>query len=313
MFQSFLLFFYHEAMGRTCCHHVIKTMLAQDIGIPVKHAKTVYPTTDAIVHGIRLNTVEMSMSLPDDKCTTIKNTIISLYKRKKCTVREIQSLVGHLNFACLLVVPGCPFLRRLIDLTRGATNKNHFIRISQEASKSWHGSMATLHFLFQWEVSLTSWKVVFFWLNQIVHRLSYYLWLCRCVWKKWFNGSWPNSWKNYHISVLELFPIVAALEVWGSLLSNHCVLLLSDNMAVVDVINKQTARDKDLMVQVRRLTICAMQFNILLKAKHIPGKYNVVADKLSCFQVTEAKKWAPWLSENPTVLPESSQPENLIN
>ena len=112
--------------GSTCDQYLTKFMtLAQDIGIPVKHAKTAYPTTHAIVHAISrpINTIEMSMSLLDDKCATIKNMIISLYKRKKSKVREIQSLVGHLNFACLVVIPDCPFLRRLIDFTRGATNK----------------------------------------------------------------------------------------------------------------------------------------------------------------------------------------------
>ena len=298
--------------GNTCDQYLSKFMiLAQDIGIPVKHAKTVYPTTDAIVHGIRVNTIEMSMSLPDDKCETIKNTIISLYKRKKCTVREIQSLVGHLNFACLVVLPGRPFLRRLIDLTRGATNKNHFIRINQEARAD---MAAWLHFIssFNGKCLLLPER----WSSSDSIKLytdsATTCGIAAVFGKKWFNGAWPDSWEKYHISILELFPIVAALEVWGSLLSNHCVLFLSDNMAVVDVINKQTARDRDLMVLVRRLTICAMQFNILLKAKHIPGKYNVVADKLSRFQVSEAKKWAPWLSENPTVLPKSSLPESLI-
>ena len=96
-----------------CQQYLTKFLeLASDVGIPIKHSKTVHPTTDTIVHGIRINTVEMSMSLPDDKCASIKEKILSLYKRKKCTVQEIQSLVGSLNFACLVVVPGRPFLRR---------------------------------------------------------------------------------------------------------------------------------------------------------------------------------------------------------
>ena len=55
-----------------------------------------------------------------------------------------------------------------------------------------------------------------------------------------------------------------------------------------------------------------MRFNILFKAKHIPGKHNVVADKLSRLQVAAAKKWAPFLMNNPTILPESILPQNLI-
>ena len=29
------------------------------------------------------------------------------------------------------------------------------------------------------------------------------------------SGSWPVEWKDYHITLLELFPLVAALETWG--------------------------------------------------------------------------------------------------
>lgn len=37
----------------------------------------------------------------------------------KLTVKELQSLIGLLNFACNIVSPGRSFLRRLIDLTMG--------------------------------------------------------------------------------------------------------------------------------------------------------------------------------------------------
>jgi hypothetical protein len=37
----------------------------------------------------------------------------------KMTFREIQSLIGLLNFACCVVVSGRAFLRRLISLTVG--------------------------------------------------------------------------------------------------------------------------------------------------------------------------------------------------
>lgn len=32
---------------------------------------------------------------------------------------------------------------------------------------------------------------------------------------EWFFGTWPSSWLNLNITVLELYPIVAAVELWG--------------------------------------------------------------------------------------------------
>ena len=199
----------------------------------------------------------MSMSLPEDKCISIKEKILSLHKRKKCTVQEIQSLVGSLNFACLVVVPGRPFLRRLIDLTRGSKNKNHYVRINKEARAD---MSAWLQF-----ISSFNGKCLFLperWISSDSNKLytdsAGSFGYAAVFGKNWFNGRWPEKWKKYHIAFLELFPIVAALELWGNLLANHCVLFLSDNIAVVEVINKQTAKDQDLMILVRRLMICAM-------------------------------------------------------
>lgn len=42
---------------------------------------------------------------------------------KKVTLRQLQSLLGKLNFACRAVVPGRAFCRWLIDATVGVKKK----------------------------------------------------------------------------------------------------------------------------------------------------------------------------------------------
>ena len=74
-------------------------------------------------------------------------------------------------------------------------------------------------------------------------------------------------------------------------------------MAVVEIINKKSSKDKTFMRLVRRLVLAGLKFNVLFKAKHIPGKSNVVADHLSRFKFQEAKAIAPWLNPQPTPLP----------
>ena len=50
-------------------------------------------------------------------------------KRKKVTLKEIQSLIGSLNVACRAVTPGRAFFRRHID------EANHRIRLTLKARK----------------------------------------------------------------------------------------------------------------------------------------------------------------------------------
>lgn len=77
---------------------------------------------------------------------------------------------------------------------------------------------------------------------------------------------------------------------------------MSDNLSIVQVVNKQPSRDPLIMVLVRRLVLAAMKHNMQFQAEWLPGISNVVADRLSRFQITEARKAAPWLADNPVVL-----------
>ena len=83
--------------------------LADSLSIPVKQSKTVMSSTCVIVHDIEVDTLQM------------------------VTLKELQSLIGTLNFACKVVVPGHLFLRHLIDLTMGIAKPHFHIRLGQEA------------------------------------------------------------------------------------------------------------------------------------------------------------------------------------
>ena len=104
---------------------------------------------------------------------------------------------------------------------------------------------------------------------------------------KWFAHGWPESWKQFHITVKEFFPIVCALELWANRMCNQCIMFHSDNSAVVHIINKQTSKDKTLMLLVRRLVIQSLKYNILFKAEHVPGVTNQLSDWLSRQQIPQ--------------------------
>ena len=74
---------------------------------------------------------------------------------------------------------------------------------------------------------------------------------------KWFADEWTQTLLPLQIAVKELFPIVLALEIWGSEMANRKILFMSDNMAVVEVINKQSSKEKCLMHLLRRFRIGA--------------------------------------------------------
>ena len=85
----------------------------------------------------------------------------------------------------------------------------------------------------------------------------------------WLHGIWLEMLKTFNIAFLELFPIVLAVHVWGSLMANKRIIFFSDNAAVVDIVNKQTSRHKDIMVLLRDLVLSCLRHNILFQCKHV--------------------------------------------
>ena len=73
--------------------------------------------------------------------------------------------------------------------------------------------------------------------------------------------------------------------MWGHAWANKSVCFFTDNEALVPIINKQTSRDPHTMALIRPLVLACLRFNINFAACHIPGRFNIFADKLSRSQV----------------------------
>lgn len=80
--------------------------------------------------GLELDTLNFEIRLPQDKLTQLKLEIQKFKAKRSATLKELQSLIGMLNFACSVVPPGRTFLRRLIDLTIGLKKPYHHRRLN---------------------------------------------------------------------------------------------------------------------------------------------------------------------------------------
>ena len=230
--------------------------------------------------------------------------------RKKVTLKEIQSLTGLLNFACSVVLPGRAFLRRLIDLTLGLRSPHHYVRLNGEVKAD----------LQIWQSFLTSFNGRTFFLEDTWYssdKLKLYtdaagaLGFGAVFGSRWCYGKWPDNWLYNNIAILEFYPIVLSLYLWGHEMQNRYILFFTDNETLVHVINKQSCRDKALMFFMRKLVLVCLQNNILFKAKHVKGVHNTLADSLSRLQVENFKRLAPAHMERcPTDIPLHLQPQN---
>ena len=126
--------------------------------VPTVAAKTPGPSQVLEFMGIVLDSNRMQARLPEDKLARIKQLLDSFSSRRSARLVDLQSLIGTLQFACKVVVPGRTFLQRIINLTRGVSNRFHHIRLNKEFSRD----------ITMWKAFLTKWNGRSFFLDSAV-------------------------------------------------------------------------------------------------------------------------------------------------
>ncbi|PFX27885.1 uncharacterized protein LOC111327038 [Stylophora pistillata] len=280
------------------------------LGVPIALEKTCGPATTLSFVGIELDTVLMEAKLPRDKLDKCVTTILEFQHRKKVALRELQSLIGLLNFACSVVQPGRAFLRRLIDFTIGIKSPSHKIRPNQEVKID-----LNLWLNFLEDFNGKSFFLDDNWLSYSKLNLntdaSGAHGFGAVFGSHWCYGKWPSDWAYRNTAILEFYPIVVSLYLWGHAMCNKHMLFFTNNNALVYVINRQSCKERDLMFFVRKLVLACLRHNIVFKAKHTTGVSNILADTLSRLQVQAFKQIAPQMDSSPTPVPLCLQPQNF--
>ena len=303
-------FFIACAPPRPQCSTALCQLLTlfTELDIPIAPGKTFPPSTHLEFMGILLDSMKMEARLPDNKLIRLRELVSSWQHKTCCRLRELQSLIGSLHFACKVVAPGRPFLRRMISLTRSLSNPSSFIRLGREFHKD----------LDMWALFLSSWHGVHLFLppyspstdfiplfTDAAGSIGYGAYLHPL----WFNGKWlpqhqlaPNQ--DISIAWQELFPIYLACALWGSLWCNKHVRFSCDNLTVVSILNTKSSKTPRIMDLLRPIILLSLQHNFTLTAVHVAGLQNGTADSLSRFQMERFRELAPGASPTCYPIPE---------
>ena len=279
--------------SNTCQHNLAHMLsLCNRIGAPIKTEKVEGPTTCITFLGIVLDTITMEASISSERKSSLLSAIRAFSTSKKCTKRELLSIIGKLSFACKVVPAGRIFLRRLIDLSCSVSKLHHHIRITNEARldllwwsdflPSWSGTSMILES--QWTLSSAmqlftdtsgsrGWGA--FWSNH------------------WLQSEWSLEQAAQDIVWKELYAIVSAVNTWGHLWSRRKILFHCDNSTVVSIWQKGSTHCKEIMTLVRLLYFCAARYNIHIMITHIAGINNNITDAISRFQMERFRTLAP--------------------
>ena len=175
------------------------------------------------------------MLLPAEKSSSLRKKIIATMHAKKVKLKQLQSLIGLLNFACKVISPGRAFCRRLINATIGVDKSYLKIRVTKSIK-------ADLNVWLQFLRSYNGVTVIpdRYWLTNI--DLDLFTDSAGCsdlgfgiyFQGYWCHGSWPKEWDQSilrNMAFLELFPVLIVLFIWGSKFANkRCYFILTTKL-----------------------------------------------------------------------------------
>ena len=295
--------------GTGDCKNVMNNFhsVCKVLGVPIAPEKTEGPINELVFLGLKINSSNQTITIPEDKLSSLRSSLRSMLTRKKCTVKEVQSLIGSLNFACRAISPGRAFLRRLIGSIKNL-NKPHFhLRVTHDMKND---IVMWLQFL-EHHNGVSLFKDVIWYSNvdlELFTDAAASIGMGIYMKGQWAQAKWGSNFakecQNNNITFLEYFPILVAIHLFQHQLKNKKVIFHCDNAAVVEIINNQTSRCPRVMDLVRPFVLKCLQLNTIIKAQHIKGVNNSIADSISRFKMQLFRLLAPEAMEHPLPIPQ---------
>ena len=104
---------------------------------------------------------------------------------------------------------------------------------------------------------------------------------------------WSDTKSRLHINFLELKGVFQAFKSFKHLCRDQIVLIAIDNTTVVSYINNEgSMKSGSPCALLWRLLSWCHPRGIVLRARHIPGRLNVIADKLSRHKQVIQTEWS---------------------
>ena len=111
------------------CMEVLTELLVS-LGFVINEQKREGPSEILTFLGVSIDCVRRTLSLPEAKLQDMRTLLSSWSGKVKCTKRELQKLLGSLNWCSRVVRGGQTFTRMLINLLTRASRPHHHIRLT---------------------------------------------------------------------------------------------------------------------------------------------------------------------------------------
>ena len=223
------------------------------------------------------------MEVSPDKLQDVQAELQTWLLKTTARRKEVESLVGKLQFLAKCVKAGRTFLGRLIQWIRTMDRRDMY-PVPLEARKD--SMVEQVHTDLQW--SLTSLAVPT--IDKLIATDACPKGYGGTMENEYFRGRFPKELQDKNIAVLEIWAVMAALKLWGNRLAGKYFWIHVDNEAVATVLNSGKGRNTELQDAMREIAFIAAKHQFVIRARHIPGVTNRIPDWLSRWHENTSRK-----------------------
>ena len=282
-----------RAPTKESCHQGTQSLLAlcQELGWMVNMQKSeLEPQQVFDFVGYQYDLLNGVVRPTQNRWETLQQKITVLLQNRSCPVRTFMSLIGLLTATEKQVTLGRLHMRPIQWHL-----KKHW-RVPESLEKE-IPIPRSLHQYLQWwtqEENVLKGQP----LHPLRHAVQIFTDASKEGWGAHLgdftaSGTWSVPESKLHINFLELKAVLLALKRFQHLVQGKVVLIATDNTTVVAYINKEGGmRSGSLCALLWRLLCWCSLNQIVLKARHIPGRLNVIADKLSRQRQVIQTQWS---------------------
>lgn len=231
--------------------------------------------------GILFNTLTMTIEITTERLQEIRKLIQLWLNKDSASLKQVQSLLGKLNFIAACVKPSRIFVARLLNWLRSIYGSSNFLHTIPHYVKKdliwWNNFLPLYNGISMMEYE--NWSK-----PDAIFSSDSCLTVCGGFWNGfYFHTQFPAEIleKHFHISVLEMLAVIIALKLWGARFKGLRIVIYCDNKSVCDIISSGKSRSEPLQDCLREICYLASIHEFEIKAQHLTSEQNRISDLLS--------------------------------
>ena len=259
-------------------HAAFVQLLAQ-VGISRSQKKSIPPTQVIDFIGNMFDSSNMTIGITSERKIELMQELNKWRFKTSVNRKQLERLVGKLQFVSNCVRPGCLFVSRLLEELKGM-DRTKYYSLSDTARQDirwWY------NFIPSFNGTAILWLLDIEKVDAEISMDASLRGVGGVSGKEYYRVMFPPEFEKMGLKIthLELWAVIIAVRLWGSRCTGLVIRIRTDNEVVATIVNTGRSHDPYLQKQLRELTWWLTGFQFRVKGVHLTGLLNQLPDLLS--------------------------------